>query len=253
MRKAFIPVLIGLFLLPQASSAVLNYQTFEDDNGTPLNLINPADGVQFGWGFNGAVVQRSTNGDPVHAGQHSWSVSLPKNYPLQAGTGIASQSQTFNMNFVPQCHDRLSFWIWSDPSEAGDHTVLVKFFDQGKYKDGGAGIWTRENQRARYQEWTRLEITFDRLPHDFDFEHIDKIEFFNYWDGTYFYDDIQVLSGGTAEQDFTCMREQHIIACPGMDQPSTMPEHCVSVFGDRGDYVLDLLKKRVEDKLNRKE
>ena len=167
-------------------SAALIYQDFEPANGT-FDVSE-----EYGWGFNGAVVGLSEQDEPVHSGLYSWRMVVPQGPPIEAGTGIASQAQTFNINFLPERYDKLSFWIWSDPSQVGNHTVLVKFFDRGRYSKKGAGVWT--TAKAKYQEWSKLTISFSNLPRDFDFEHVDKIEFFNYWDVTYYYDDIKVVS-----------------------------------------------------------
>jgi hypothetical protein len=116
---------------------------------------------------------------------------------------------------------------------------MVKFFDQGKYQYQGIGIWTEG--KAEYQQWSSMEIFFSQLPADFDLEHVDKIEFFNYWDGTYFYDDIQAVSSFTADQDRACLEKEQAIVCPATD---TGKAPCRSVYGEQGDEVLQLLGLR---------
>ena len=124
------------------------YQDFEDNNGTPHRDNYESLPVEYGWGFNGAVVQRSKLGGtaPVHSGSYSWSATIPEGPKIQAGSAVVSRLQTYHMNLIQQCHDRLSFWVWADPSHVGDDTIMVKFFDQGLYKERGIGIWTKENQ-----------------------------------------------------------------------------------------------------------
>jgi hypothetical protein len=238
-------ILFSCLLWQSSALAVISYQDFELDNGTPpkpdaSSLQEPA---QYGWGFNGAMASLSKEGEPVHWGSRSWKVTVPSGPHVIAGTGIPSQIQTYHMNFVPQCHDRLTFWIWSDSSQVGDHTVMVKFFDQQKYKYQGIGVWTQN--KAQYQQWSRMEILFSQLPADFDLEHVDKIEFFNYWDGTYFYDDIQVTSSSTKDQDQACLEKELVVVCSPIDAKK---EHCHSVYGKQGDEVLQFLGLKIHDR-----
>ncbi len=222
--------------------AQMIYQNFENDNGTPHQDNRDSLPIQYGWGFNGAIVQLSTPNEPVHSGTYSWAVTVPQGPKVHAGTAVVSATQSFHMNFIEQCYDRISFWVWSDPSEVGDHTVMLKFFDHGQYQDRGVGIWTKENQRAKYREWTRLEIFFSDLPRDFDLKNVVKVEFFNYWDGTYFYDDIFLSSGNSPQQDRECLSNQKFIICPQDNHNSVIPKACVSIFDEKGEYALDFLK-----------
>ena len=206
-------------LVAETVCAGMVYQNFEPDNGTPKKYPDSAIAQpEYGWEFGGAVVGLSVNGEPVHSGNRSWKVTVPSGQPVQAGTGIPSQVETYDMTFLPVCHDRLTFWVWSDPSTAGDHNVLVKLFDKGAYQHVGFGLWTIG--RARDHQWSQLQVLFSELPADFDVEHVDKIEFFNYWDGTYYYDDIEVRSGHTLDEDVACLEAHHVIACTACDASS---------------------------------
>jgi len=229
---------IFFFLPATYTSALIVYQDFEPGNGTPPKYQSlQKDQPEYGWAFGGAVVQLTDEGDPVHAGQRSWALTIPQGKPLTQGTGIAAQTHTFDVNFVPACHDRLKFWIWSDPSQQGDHTVMVKFFDHRNYHEKGFEAWTIE--AAAYRQWSEMKIMFDQLPKDFDLTHIDKIEFFNYWDGTYYYDDIAVTSSFSSEQDLFCMEKEQLVACNPAEQGQ-----CVSVQSDKGALVLDYLQAK---------
>ncbi len=242
--RTLLNIFVWLFLVLSVPGFTgMIYQDFEDNNGTPHKDNLKSLPVEYGWGFNGAVVQRSANGASVHSGAYSWAVTVPQGPKVHAGTAVLSQIQTLSLNFIRPCHDRLSFWIWSNPSKMGDHTVMVKFFDQGLYKDHGVGIWTKENQRAKYREWTKLEIYFNDLPMDFDLEHVQKIEFFNYWDGTYFYDDIQLASANSPQQDATCLSDHKFVICQSNEETATQPT-CVSVFEEKGEFAIDLLKMK---------
>lgn len=223
-------VIIALWTAP--SEAAIVYQDFEVDNGTPVKTgINQP---EYGWAFGGAFGRLTKEGEPVHSGRRAWAYTLPVEEPLQGGTGIPSQTQTYHINFVPECHDRLTFWIWSDPSRTGPHTVMVKFFDQGIYKRDGIGIWTED--RAADRQWSQLKIPFQRLPADFDLERVDKIEFYNYWDGTYYYDDIEIASSFSAERDRECLRREYVMACHP-DKPGT----CRTIYDRHGLTLLNYL------------
>lgn len=161
------------------------YQDFEYNNGSD----------QYGWGFNGAYGQITT--DQVHDGVQAWKVVSPQ---FWGGTGLQSQSQRWDMNFHPEIHDRLSFWIYAIPSEGSDNDVGVRFFDQGKYSDSGFEVWTTE--KARYEQWTEVEVLFSQLPADFDLTHVNKIEVINYWPGIYFIDDIRLFERDRNYQTF---------------------------------------------------
>jgi|GEM_PF-3727285 len=243
----FLAIMMAGIAVP--AYAVIVYQDFEDENGTPHRddrvLLEP----EYGWGFNGAIVERTQDGTPVHSGKKAWSVTVPAGPPVHAGTAVVSQTQGRCVNVVPECHDRLSFWIWSAPSRRGDHTVMVKFFDRGQYRDRGIGLWTRENQRAADHQWSRLEIDLHQLPTDFNLRQLDKIEFFNYWDGTYYYDDIEFISAYPPETDWACL-EGHDLAVCDSPRDGDSPRRCVSVFDPQGELVLDLLRMRRSEEAN---
>ena len=113
-KYIFLIFLFTLGCITDSVDAAMKYQDFEPDNGTPKKWGDgAAAGPEYGWGFNGAVVRLSQTGEPVHGGTQAWQVTIPAGPHLTAGSGIPSQSQTYNMNFVPECHDRLAFWIWS--------------------------------------------------------------------------------------------------------------------------------------------
>lgn len=266
MRKTAV-TLLYLWALTVPVQGALVYQDFEADNGTLPPYGSPAGtAAEYGWGFGRAATGLNDDHDPVHGGSRSWKVTLPAGKPLQAGTGIPAQFEAFNVNFVPECHDRLTFWIWSDPSQAGDHTVMVKFFDQGAYKEQGVSVWTAE--QAAYRQWTSLSVPFSQLPSDFNWHRVDKIEFLNYWDGTYYYDDIVVASTSSPGQDLECLTARMYISCrDGLDSPPAASSgkpvrssvilgvpagdvrRCHSVFDQDVALALDVWQTREERRL----
>lgn len=271
--RKFVWVVLFLFVwLPTLQGAIV-YQDFEPDNGTPAPYGSAKDaGAEYGWGFNGAAVGLNDEKDPVHAGLKSWKMNIPAGEHVHAGSAVPAQIQTYMVDFVPECHDRLTFWIWADPSMAGDHTAMVKFFDQGKYKQDGIGIWTLDT--ARYQQWTKLSILFSQLPADFNFHRVDKIEFFNFWDGTYYYDDIEVHSSAPAGSDVECLKKEQYLSCleplgaqgfsgnafartvkdgshPSvriLGHPPQEEALCQSVFSLQSDHVLDSALIRAQNR-----
>lgn len=264
IKTSILVLLISGLFLTELTHAAFKYQDFEPNNGTPKKSSDPTGSPpEYGWGFNGAVVRLSQANEPVHTGVSSWQLTVPAGDHVVAGTGIPSSTQTYDMNFVPECHDRLTFWIWSNPSVFGDHTVMVKFFDRGKYKQDGIGIWTKEE--AKYQQWTPLSILFSQVPQDFDWGHVDKIEFFDYWDGTYYYDDVEIDSAFSAEHDIECLKKQLILICPSVmpneiagTKPSVQHQAivglsekdalCTTLFDEKADIAVDYMQMRIRRK-----
>lgn len=265
-QRKYLWLLIFFFFggLSNVHGAII-YQDFEKDNGTPPshNALAGSTAAEYGWGFNGAVVELNDDKERVHTGSYSWKITIPDGEHVHAGGAVPSQVQTYQVNFVPECHDRLTFWIWADPSAVGDNTAMVKFFDQGSYKQEGVGVWTKET--ARYRQWTQLTILFSQLPADFRLNRVDKIEFFNYWDGTYYYDDIEIHSAATAETDAGCLKKENYLSCldpfsntaPGQMQTvnpvlglsAEETVGCRSVFTDQADGALDHLSARNQRRL----
>ncbi len=187
------------------SWAGMVYQDFEPGNGTPPSAAISSDDfaeTEYGWAFNGAFARLSQGTEPVRGGKKSWQVTIPSGAHVTSGSGIPSQTQTYDVDFAPGCFDRLTFWIWADSSVAGGHTVMIKFFDHGKYHDDGIGVWT--DAKALDKQWSFMEIPFSRLPGDFDLRHVDKIEFFHYWAGTYYLDDFALRSSDFSESIEPC-------------------------------------------------
>ncbi len=186
-RSLYIILSASILLLFTSTTAMASaiYQDFEPANGSN----------EYGWGFNAAVVTLSNA--QVHSGARSWRIQAPD---FWGGTGIQSQTQRWDMNFQPNRNDRLTFWIYAVPSQGNDNNVGVKFFDTTNYLNNGFEIWT--TRTARFQQWTQLTVLFSQLPANFDLTHINKIEFINYWPGTYYLDDINVVLGDRIYQAF---------------------------------------------------
>jgi hypothetical protein len=272
MKKYFWVVIFLFSWLPTVHSAVV-YQDFERDNGTPsaAGASAGADG-EYGWGFNGVAVELNDEKDYVHSKKRSWKITIPAGEPVHAGSAVPAQVQTYQVNFIPECHDRLTFWIWAEPSNVGDHTTMIKFFDQGAYKQQGVGIWTTEP--AKNHQWTQLTVLFSQLPADFNLHRVDKIEFFNYWDGTYYFDDIEIHSPNPDEADVECLKKEQYLSCldlkseegstpvsgdeisslqdgartlnPILGATSQEASLCHSVFSTQADFVLDASQIRAQ-------
>lgn len=176
------------------------YQNFEANNGTPAPPSNPSAGPEYGWGLNGATVALSTA--QFHSGKRSWQITSTGNF---GGTGIPAQIQTYNVNFEPQRHDRLTFWVKAVANDALDHDVRVRFFDKSNYRDQGNpfnGFEVFTTKKAKYNQWTELSILFTQLPADFDLAHVDKINFVHEAPGTYYLDDIRIEARDRIYQSF---------------------------------------------------
>lgn len=188
----------GVWVSASIACAGLIYQDFEDGSGTNENV---------GWGFNDAAVSFTTEPANVHSGTKAWKVeTLTCNDQGRqppscwGGTGIPSQVQAWDMDFEPQRHDRLRFWIKADPLNDSDNEVRVKFFDRDIYNSNGFEVST--TKAAKHDEWTELEILFSQLPDNFNLTRIDKIEIVNEYVGTFYIDDIHVVFGDRVYQSF---------------------------------------------------
>ena len=176
--------ILGVGLITTAYAGLV-YQDFEPGNGSS----------QYGWPINGA--EASLTSLEGHSGTQSWMIVSPVNY---GGAGIPSQVDTYNMDFEPGRHDRLTFWIKAIPADSSENDVRVRFFDHGLYNVGGYEVFT--TRTAQYNQWTRCDVLFSQLPLDFDLTTIDKLHFVNAIPGVYFIDDIQVVSSDRVYQAF---------------------------------------------------
>ena len=124
------------------------------------------------------------------------------------GIGIRCQTGSGSVDFLQSNNDRLTFWVYAQPSNLQANTVLVRLFDNGLYRypgnpvtgTKGFEVWT--TAKTATDQWTKLSILFDQLPRDFDLRHVNRIEFANYWPGTYYIDDLQVVREDRAYQSF---------------------------------------------------
>ncbi|OGW98917.1 MAG: hypothetical protein A2062_05030 [Omnitrophica WOR_2 bacterium GWA2_44_7] len=176
------------------------YQNFEAANGS---------GGTYGWPINDAYgVSAGLSSEQVHSGSQAWKFTIPYGMPsgVFGGTAVAAQIQQWHTNVEPQRHDRMDFWIWANPSNNAPNTVAVKFFDHNKYvydpQNDKDGFWVWTTKQAEIKKWTKLSVLFTQLPSDFELNDIDKIEFYNYWDGTYYVDDIAIVGEDRVYQAF---------------------------------------------------
>lgn len=187
MQRAphFMLAAVCLFCFPSFCFGGLVYQGFEGSG-------------ELGWAGSGSAVRRSIAGEPVHSGDYSFRAdsSVQWNYFY-----VRAADGGWDTDFPQENNDRLTFWIYALPQQVGtDNTVGVRFYDQGNYSSNGFEVWT--THKAQYGDWTKLTILFDQLPLDLDLHHINKLEFKNYWPGTYYIDDIQAVREDRFYQSF---------------------------------------------------
>ena len=181
-----IPVLLLIYLWGATSFcwAEMMYQDFESGESD----------LCWTWDQDATV-----SGEIVHSGNYSCKLQ-----GINGNNGIGVKSKPgWHTDFGNL--DYLTFWIYALPDREieRENTVLVKFFDHGIYHDTGHEIWTR--QPAHYGEWTKLAIPLNQLPNDFNRHDVDKIEFLNYWPGSYYFDDIQIEM--VPHWDYSLLRE----------------------------------------------
>jgi hypothetical protein len=192
-------IFFGLaFLYCPNSFSGLIYQSFEDGNSSGQNQND------YGWSSDDTKVSVGfslpQDVAPPHGGGRAWKIIKTSPADTDNGSYIASQFQRWDTNFEPQRHDRLSFWVYNMSDTNSDDTVAVRFFDRELYNNSGFTVWT--TKAAKHGEWTRLTILFSQLPNDFKLNRIDKLLFIVYQPGTYFLDDLQVVSEDRIYQSF---------------------------------------------------
>lgn len=170
---------------------------------------------EYGWGINGATFERVANSDvfQAHSGTFSWKFKFLGLDVHDAGTAIKAQVNPWHFALDPDKNDRFIFYMYACPGDDSDtpvkpdipeipkyNNVCVEFFDQNLYKSSGFKVWT--TQTASYEQWTELHVLYSQLPPDFDLNDVDKVQFLNYWPGTYFIDDISSFRGDRVYQSF---------------------------------------------------
>lgn len=154
-----------------------------------------------GWRWNGDdTVDVSQEDEPVYEGLHSWKLISTQKW---GGTGIQSQEQKYvtgegqsfwHVDLHPEKNDSLIFWVYALPSNGMDNNLAVQFYDWGEHftDDTKAVAWTKET--AKYGKWTQMTVLFSELPSTLNLRDINKIQFQQYWPGTYYIDDIKATS-----------------------------------------------------------
>lgn len=198
MRYIFF-ILSGVFVLlsanPDAALAGKIYQNFEPELGVPVNIWNRTlEGPE-----HVGVVDRHQG---VHLGRYSAWYESGWNW-----NGLGINRDLFD--FRQKNNDRFTFWVLAFPSvtcqqwgcnKEVDNNIGVNLHDNGQYGNGGHTVWTVP--KARYKQWTKLEVLFSQLPPDFDLNHISQIQFINFWPGKYYFDDFHAVREDRVYQSF---------------------------------------------------
>lgn len=198
------------------------YQNFEAGNTSD----------PYGWPIvSGVTTALST--EQFHSGKQSWKCTIPAGLPpgIFGGTAVATQiqPQRWHTDFEVSRHDRLSFWVWANPSNNAPNTVAVQLFDHNKYADG---FWVWTTKPAQVRQWTQLYILFSQLPSDFQLNDVDKIAFYHYWDGQYYLDDVTVGGNDRIYQAFESW------SCPSSD-----PYKCTRTWNATPSIVTNPVKE----------
>ncbi len=180
----------NIALTPQEIKALVNphgivFQNFENNNGTPGIYCE---------GINGSSA--SVSEELAHFGQRA--CRQTPNNGNWGGIRVKPGNAIGYVDFDPSRNDRMTFWIYPQPS-TGPNNVAVKFFDDGSYT-GGFEVWT--TIKAETNKWTQLSVLFSQLPSNFHLNHVTQIEFVNYHSGIYFFDDIELTSEDRLFQSF---------------------------------------------------
>ncbi len=195
-KSLFLSAVIFLSLsISSLVSAGTIYQNFEPDNGIPINIWSRTlEG-------RASVVDRH---DGVYLGQNAARYESGWNWN---GLGINTTPQL--VDFKQVNNDRFTFWTLAFPhvtcqvwgcDTAVDNNIGISFHDASKYANGGFDVWTVK--KAKYKQWTKLDVLFSQLPPDFDLKHISQIQFINYWPGKYYLDDFHAVREDRVYQSF---------------------------------------------------
>ena len=177
------------------ASAGIIFQNFEPNNGAPLVLTS----------IGGGAVQVVGRTETVHLGVQAVKASGVNDW---TGFGVRSQVPGDSVDLKQSNNDRLTFWTYALPRSnctmfgcvASNNTVSVTLYDQSAYQTQGFEVWT--TQTASYGHWSKLKILFSQLPPGFDLRHVTRVEFKNYWPGSYYFDDIQAVREDRVYQAF---------------------------------------------------
>ncbi|MGE5280409.1 MAG: CARDB domain-containing protein [Deltaproteobacteria bacterium] len=196
MKRQAVKIALGVFFLfgtlPLAAAGTI-YQNFEPENaGSIVNVGTSA-------------VQGVDRTEAVHLGRYAVKSMSPFYW---TGVGVYPRQDLPTLDLQETNNDRLTFWAYALPDRTcyvygcdpgTDNNVGVTLYDNGLYT-AGFEVWT--TQKARYGRWTKLKVLFSQLPSDFDMRHVTRIDFKNYWPGTYYIDDIQAQREDRVYQSF---------------------------------------------------
>jgi hypothetical protein len=200
MLKRFFPFCAGVvFFVSGLVSPIMAghiYQNFETDDGSAIVV----------WPAGSASVSVTGRDETAHLGRQAVKVI---NSGYWSGFGVSARGSSGYTDLRGNDNDRLTFWTYALPQrecyvygcdEGTDNTVGVVFYDNGLWSQNGYEVWT--TPKARYREWTELEIYFTQLPPEFDLANVSGIEFKNYLPGTYYFDDIHASRESRVYQSF---------------------------------------------------
>ena len=145
-------ILLSLSISSLVSAGTI-YQNFEPDNGIPINIWSRTlEG-------RASVVDRH---DRVYLGQNAARYESGWNWN---GLGINTTPQL--VDFKQVNNDRFTFWTLAFPhvtcqvwgcDTAVDNNIGISFHDASKYANGGFDVWTVK--KAKYKQWTKLDVLF---------------------------------------------------------------------------------------------
>ena len=185
MKPAFKCLLCVLFSLQLLAGVVL--QDFECGDKTSLSS-------DFGTSVN-ASCALSAGEEPVYSGRHSWKTESKEQWNI---TEI--RIKPLPLSFSAASDDRFIFRIYALPSNKAPNNVALRFYDDNLYAARGFEVWT--HRTAEPEKWTTLSVLFSELPRDFKIDAVKKIQFTQYWPGTYYLDDIQRIREDRIYQAF---------------------------------------------------
>jgi len=172
------------------------YQSFEPEERYGSTVS------EYGWAWSASdTADFSAAGEPAYEGLHSWKFVSTQKW---GGTGIQSQEKKFisapspeqsfwHVDLRPDRNDRLTFWVHALPQNGMDNSVAIQFYDNGQHSTDLTKVVAWTTNAASYGQWTRMTVLFNTLPSTLNLNDINKIQFQQYWPGTYYFDDIRAV------------------------------------------------------------
>jgi hypothetical protein len=148
------------------------------DKNTPLKL-GISTNLEFRGNLKFEIPAQDTEGSPHWIGCEI--------FPVSGTNGFDLNPDNQNTEFF--------LWMYALPFNQKDNHINVRIFDTDSHSLMYNKVEQWFKQKARFKDWTRLSIGFDKLPETLNLHSIKKIQIVVYWPGTYYFSTMGSSSG----------------------------------------------------------